>query len=300
MKTFLGVDGGGTKTRGLLIDESGGKLRYAEAGSSNLNSTDAATVSESLKSVIEECTSGLESLPRASCFGLAGASSEKAKRQLGRIISSHGLNNFLIISDAEVALEGAFNGAPGILLIAGTGSSCFGKDKSGNLLRTGGWGWLADDAGSASWIGQRALHEAMRQYDGRSKGSAIQESILLRLGIRNESEITSGLYNPNISRVQLAALAPIVIQLAGSGDGPALVIVQDAVHELAALVRSTAQRMDASSKKVVMSGGLVEHHGIIREMIRNELNGLSFQTGEGLPVEGAAAIALKHVVAEPT
>ena len=73
----------------------------------------------------------------------------------------------LVVNDALVALEAGAGDGPGIVLIAGTGSICYGRNEEGQAARAGGWGYMLGDEGSGWWIGRRALSAVMRQFDGR-------------------------------------------------------------------------------------------------------------------------------------
>ena len=146
MQVFLGVDGGGTQTRSRLVDEHGSVLGRGLAGSSNLHQIDAATFRANLHSVVTQAFAELDpdSIElSAACFGLAGVSSSKAHEQAQAVIAELKLSpvaTISILTDAHIALTGGLAGAPGIVLLAGTGSACFGNDAEGKLCRTGGWG----------------------------------------------------------------------------------------------------------------------------------------------------------------
>jgi glucosamine kinase len=264
MQVYLGVDGGGSKTRSLLVDANGQVIGSGIAGPSNVHHIADATLRDTLRDLIDQATANLD-LDRielaAACFGLSGLSTTEAKARLGSVLleleltPTHGIS---IITDAEIALTGAFAGATGIILIAGTGSACFGKDTEGQLHRTGGWGSIADDAGSGSWMGQRALQSAVRQADQREEQTELQHEIFKQLKIESLDEIITRLHQPTLSKAELAALAPSVLNLAKAGDTAASAIIDDAITELATLVQTTQQKMQSSETRLALLGGLFE------------------------------------------
>lgn len=291
METYLGIDGGGSKTRALLVDAKGCKLHYAESGPSNLNAYGDDIVRTSLSDVYHQCIKVTNTVPTASCFGLAGAGNTITREKLKVIIEKFCPQDSTITSDAAIALEGAFGGGPGILLIAGTGSVCLGKSSDGKVVQTGGWGWLADDAGSAGWIGQRALEIALQQNDGRIDGRAVRDAVFIQLGISTSEEISPKLYQPLLGRYEIAALSHCVLELAQSGDDTAQHIYQCALDELEKLVRATANKLGNNKPALVLTGGLLAHNpGFQRDLI-SRLSEFDIQKSQMTALEGAVALA---------
>src|SRR6185436_17233044 len=120
--------------------------------------------------------------------------------------------------DCRIALAGGLSGRPGIVLIAGTGSSCFGMNAAGEAWRSGGWGHLLADEGSGYWLGVKGLEAAVRAYDGRGAPTALLDQLQRHLGLPDMNDIMHRLYVTGMSRAELAALAPIVIAAAADGD----------------------------------------------------------------------------------
>lgn len=293
METYLGIDGGGSKTRALLVDAEGNILHTAESGPSNLNAYEFDVVRASLTEVIQQCLDATGEKPRASCFGLAGSSASSTRKALDSIIARFELESARIVTDAEIALEGAFHGGLGILLIAGTGSVCFGKSPDGTIHRTGGWGWLADDAGSAAWIGQKALEAAVQQHDGRIDGHTMKNAVFSRLGIHSGSEINLKLYQPPLSRSALGELATSVMELKQARDPIASAIHEEALHALDKLVHTTADKMGHKSSEVALAGGLLTHNPGFAEGLKARLKEFTIGQPRSSPLQGAIALARK-------
>lgn len=291
--TLIGIDGGGTRTRGMLVDATGTLISTSEAGPSNLNQSDLKTVTASLRSVIESCLEQSDTPPLATCLGLAGASAPKVRDALIPILQELLDCPFELTTDAEIALDGAFAGDDGILLIAGTGSVCLGREKGKGLVRSGGWGGLVDDAGSANRIGQRAVFQSLREMDGRAPVSTLGPVIFEALGVRELGQILDRIYHPPLTPADFGRLAPVVCNLAKSGEPSADAIIEEAVTELEQLVRATAKQLPGSAHRVCFSGGLLEHNSIVSRRLRARLNDLTIETAVLPPVSGAVLWAAK-------
>ena len=287
MTTFLGIDGGGTRTRALLVDATGRVLSETQDGPSNLNHASETTVCTSLQSVIRTCTEKTNTPPVAICLGLAGATSPEVANMVTSFVRELVPSRIEVISDAEVALAGAFADGPGILLIAGTGSVCLGQTTDHTFVRSGGWGQLVDDAGSASWIGRQALSESLRQADGRASPTELRDNIFAALGVSNRGQIIERLYRPSMNPTQLGQLAPSVCEMAEAGDRSARKICVAAVNELDQLVRAVAKKMCKSERRVCFTGGLLEHQPFIRERLRERLKPCEIIPPMLTPVSGA-------------
>ncbi|HBM86219.1 MAG TPA: hypothetical protein DD423_05475 [Opitutae bacterium] len=302
MQVFLGVDGGGTQTRSLLVDELGTVLGRGLAGSTNIHQCDAATFRANLHSVVEQAFAGMDTDSielAAACFGIAGLSTPKAHQQAEAVIAELKLRPkaVSILTDAHIALSGGLAGAPGMVLLAGTGSACFGIDADGSLRRTGGWGSIADDGGSGGWIGRQAIECAIRQADGRRSGELLKNAIFEQLKISSLDQVIQRLHAESIQWNEIAALCPTVLQLAQSGDADANQIVQRAIDELVALIRATAAKLDLTAIPLVLMGGLVDNDSFftqrLSKQIRQTVPEIEIQPPHLPPVAGAVLEAFK-------
>jgi len=132
-----------------------------------------------------------------------------------------------------VALHAAFDGGPGILLNAGTGSSVFARDPGGRLHRSGGYGWQMDDEGGGYWIGRHALGLAAREHDGRGPTSTLLARLIAALGLVDFNDLVR--WAATAAPWQVAALAPHVLSAAKEGERVAQTLVEQAATELVGL-----------------------------------------------------------------
>ena len=245
MSLYLAIDAGGTKTRCLLADETR-VLARASTGTVKLMRVAESEATKRLRVMLAEAAASagvsLTEVKRT-CFGLAGSSSESVRRWAREAIAGAGVGGELsICGDEEIALDAAFRGGPGILVVAGTGSNAIGRAPDGTLFGAGGWGPVLGDEGSGYWIGLEAIRSALRlQDDGDERGEA---AALLRemesaFGLASLGELVAlgNLRAPSATAAppDFAALAPVVVRCAREGNGLAASILLRAGEELADL-----------------------------------------------------------------
>ena len=138
-------------------------------------------------------------------------------------------------NDLENALEGALAGAPGINIIAGTGSNCGGRNSRGEFKHCGAWHYiLGGDEGSAYWIAWNLLKEYSRQSDGRDKKTLLYDAVNRALDLHSDDEMVVRVVNEwNLDRARIAGLAPVVSKLYDEGDPYAKLILTNCAKELA-------------------------------------------------------------------
>ena len=240
----IGIDGGGTKTAAMIADLKGNVLAKHTAGPSNFQIIGVEKSAHVIFSLMRDCCDlvGCSSKNiRGTTIGLAGAGRpgdrKKVAERLRTLASAKkfSLKRIQIESDARIALEGAFDGGPGIILIAGTGSIAFGKDRDGNIHRAGGWGRILGDEGGGYFIGNEGLKAVCRHCDGRSGPTLLTALIAKKFGLKTSADIITAIYEDNFN---LALLAPLVFEAAELGDAPFVDIVRHASGELAEHVRA--------------------------------------------------------------
>lgn len=195
-KYLIGLDGGGTKTKCVITDFNFNPLYTCQGGPSNFLLIGTQIVSETILSLILESISYLKISPddiASILIGTTGAGrqndAQKLKIDFTQYAESKGYSfkSFNVDSDARIALEGAFSGGPGSLLIAGTGSVIFGKDRNHQIHRVGGFGRLIGDEGSGNTLGRRGLNQVAKEFDGRGDKTLLTELLIRDFGITDSS-----------------------------------------------------------------------------------------------------------------
>ena len=267
MDFIAGIDGGGTKTRVVCAAPDGRELDSALFGPFNLNSIGP----ERFSALLEEICAYLhrQGRCRALCIGSAGISNGEMNRLVEAAMSRAGIENWKLVGDQVIALQGALSGQPGIALIAGTGSICFGRNGAGEYARSGGWGHLIGDEGSGYALGRDALGAVARAWDGWGEKTLLTRLLAEKFGLDDQKKIISYTYGGDKSRI--AALAPLVEQAAGEDDPAALEIIRENAVKMTGLVGAVAHRLGLTGGKVAMLGGLLEHETRLRRAFVAEM-----------------------------
>jgi N-acetylglucosamine kinase-like BadF-type ATPase len=236
----------------------------------------------------------------SSCFGLAGAASAENKEEICDMLvnlTPVPSESPILTSDAHIALIGALANRPGLMLIAGTGSICLGRDADGGTHRTGGWGPSYDDLGSGSWIGQEAVRACFQESDGRRPSGVWQRNVLSRLRCAAVEDLLCKLKHGEICNPQVAALAPMVIQLAQSGLESAQDIIDRAVDELVRAVAVTGSKCKLEEAPLVLMGGLLDKSESFKARFADALEKtaphIKIQKRLMAPIVGAVVVACK-------
>ena len=267
MGLFLAIDAGGTKTRCLLADDTQ-VLARASTGSVKLMRVTEAEATARLRGMLAEVSEAaavsLSGVTRT-CIGIAGSTIDAVREWAQREIGSVAGGDLVLCGDEEIALEGAFQGGPGILVIAGTGSNVMGRAADGTMYGAGGWGPALGDEGSGYWIGAEALKAAFWAKD-RGVATTLLEEIGEFWGVKSLGEIVE-MANARPSP-DFAALAPIVTKCAESGDDLAIAVLERAGDELADQVALVATKMKESGGSgkwsVAYTGSVLEHISLVR------------------------------------
>ena len=258
----LGIDGGGSRTRALLCDAHGQIIGQGLSGGTNPRTCSTAELKAHLQEAIEQTTRSIDySKIIAAHFGLAGTGDPETRAKV-KTITKELLNvqtTCTIGHDLEVALVGGLGNKTGIVLVAGTGSACYGRTCDGRSAKCGDWGDLVDDVGSGSWIGLRGLQACVSQTDGRLTESPLKQAVMGFLKIDHMNTFKARIHDSGLSRSERARLAPIILDLASAGDAVSISIVGEGVDALSNCVFSTSRQLDIEVPSVLLAGGLLRH-----------------------------------------
>ncbi len=325
MRIVLGIDGGGTQTQACIADESGRVLAMASAGPGNFQSIGVEQAVANVRDAERRArvAAGIgEHRYDAVFVGLAGAGSDADRAAVLPYLVKLNLTapgTLHLDHDMRIAHAGALLGRPGIVVIAGTGSAVFGVSEAGETMRACGWGSAFDDPGSAYDIGRRAISEVIAVADGRSESSAMSRRVTASLLGLSEPELRIGepdSVSPDLGRLRaavlslgptgegrakVAALAPLVLNIASDGDAAAQTIVREAVQPLARGVKAVAHRLRFNSPAIMTAivGGLTKGGGAylspLHQAILEAAPQVRVTEAELSPVVGAVILALQSI-----
>ncbi len=254
-----GIDAGGSKTECIIFDRKENKiLARVVTGPANYQVVGIDKACQEIKLAIDEAKkkADIKKIPLLG-IGMAGVGRKKDRKRLKNKLSKLlEVENFYLNDDGYIALLGATGGEKGIVVIAGTGSIAYALKKSGEKIRSGGWGPLIGDEGSGFWIGIEAIKKAVRAEENRENNTLLVKLIKEHYSFNELQELIPFIYDNDLPRKKIARLAPGVFELAQKGDILSKQLVKKAVFELSLLVSSLRERLDYKENKIAVSGGL--------------------------------------------
>ena len=301
MKYLIVFNCGATKTDCALADINGNILYTTTGGAANFLVSGTEGTSGIIMSLLNDCIkkfntdySEIENI----VIGAAGAGrkkdAEKLKSSLLEIFSSDGIKikSLKVVSDAQIALEGAFPNEDGCILIAGTGSIIYGKDENGNIYRAGGFGRLIGDEGSGFSIGRKGLQAVAKYYDDRGDETLIVKLIKEKYSIKTAEELITKVYKENFD---IASIAEVVIIAAKNEDHIAHNILLEETDELILHISTMMKKMDTDELCVSFAGSLISNKNIYSDMLRDKIKtslpSVKIVAPKHSPIEGALLLA---------
>jgi len=259
MTYSLGLDGGGTKTECVVLDANGQVAGQGVAGPSNALRVGfgaaAGALTLAARAALTSASAQMTQVT-AVCAGLAGAGRPSVANRVLAFLAAEFPQAFVhATTDLEIALEAAVGGGPGVVLIAGTGSSAYGRNAEGKTARAGGYGpWLGDE-GSAFDVGRRVLAAAALARDEGEPPTRLAERIFAALACSDWDDLTERIAR-NTDEV-FPAIFPVVIEAAEAGDRVARDILLDAATALASLADIVIRRLGLADGEFALatSGG---------------------------------------------
>ncbi|MDR1497806.1 MAG: hypothetical protein LBS59_05265 [Puniceicoccales bacterium] len=315
---YAGVDGGGTKTRALVVAPDGHCVAHAIGESSNINTAGVASAADNMESVLAKAAekNGLAPNYAAVFFGMAGVNDSTAARLVTNLVNQFStvkMSGFEVANDTRALHAATFGVGSGIVLIVGTGSKCYGRTNDNREWEAGGVDYLVSDEGSAHDIAVRGIKAALRAADGRGPATALERIIFTALRLSEYGEISQRIHqdsleNPGqpMTKAEIAALAKYVTQACSEGDAVARQVVVDALDSVIETVVAVAHKLGFSPEglQVGITGGVILNEpgaSIFKERLQKALPGAKTLVPRIPPVAGAAirALALGGVAVTP-
>jgi len=310
MRTYLGVDGGGSKTLFLLIDETGkvlashaeGTAYYPEIGLEALKKLLARGIGQ----ILRKATLATSDLSFA-FLGLPAYGEDSALLATLDTAPASVLptGRYRCGNDMVCGWAGALAGADGISIAADTGSIAYGE-YAGRPARAGGWGELFSDEGSAYWIAREGLRLFSRMSDGRVPRGPLYELVRRHFVLQHDLDLCAAIYGKRrAQRSQFAQLSQLVVEAATAGDATARALFVEAADELAEIVDAVRNQLRVPAEErlpVSCSGGMFEAHDLLRAPLKDALatppRNYSF-VGARLPSDAGAAVHAANLSGTP-
>lgn len=295
MRYVVGIDAGGTKTVGLLADETGAVVAEARGSGANLQTDGELQVEKVFAEIMETLSS--HHPVSAVCLGIAGVDRPHDESVIRGILRRLGHRETArVVNDGAIALVAGAPGRVGVVVLAGTGSICYGADLTGRTARAGGYGFLLADEGSGYWLGHQSLRAAVRAADGRGPETRLQGLLFEALGVTSVAELIPRVYEKGLPKHRIAVLASLVQTAYDQGDAVAATLIDAAGRELGLAARSVARQLQLGDDPypLVLAGGVFKGCPSVVDSLTRQLElpaaRPALLTVE--PARGAVALAL--------
>lgn len=292
-KQVLAIDGGQSTTLALAASPDGTIWGYGLAGPSN--HIDEPGGRERLQNAITGAIQGaLAGAPPEQvthvCLGMTGAPTE-AREVAARLLPQAAVE---AVYDWVTALAGASRAQPGVVIIGGTGAVAYGRLEDGRDARSGGWGYLMGDEGSAYDLGIRALRAACQASDGRAEPTQLTWRVPRHFGQADLMGVRRVVYSPAIGRPEIAGLAVVVTEAALDGDTTARGLLEQAGCDLATTALAVIRQLEQveAGMMVYPTGGVFRAGDLVLDPLRAFLRQHSSASQVSLPAFSPAVGAL--------
>lgn len=298
----VGIDGGGSRTRAMIADETGKEIVSVEGGPSAVRPGQAEASADAIAATIKDALAACDMthvVPKVLCVGVAGVGRDVEREALWQALMSREVAEDVVVHpDAMIALDDAFGDGPGLMVISGTGSVGYGRGPAGSFARCGGWGPMCGDEGSGAWIGRKALSIVTAAFDGREPDTLLTGAVLTAAEVNEVADLVA--WGATATPATLATLAPVVLSVAQGGDLRANSLVTLAVEELVLHARTLARQLFGDERAAVplaLGGGLLAKGTLLRKRMVHRLKtavpGAQLREEDVVPVRGAVRGALR-------
>jgi N-acetylglucosamine kinase-like BadF-type ATPase len=295
---YLGIDGGGTKTKLVLMDKKENIIAEALGGPSSIDTVTTDVTGESITTAWNTICNEIGYVPKIdSVFaGLGGIVHDYHSENIKSLIYHlDGITTSTLITvknDMYNALASSLKFSNTIALIVGTGMVAFGIDKSGKTYKSGGWGYKEGDSGSAYDLGFQAIRKMIRAYDNRLENTDFTQAIYQVLELKSVNNFVDTLEEWSGNRTRIASLAPIVTKFANQGDIHAVSIVEQATDELASAVKAVYEKLSLTETTCVVIGSLGNADGVFKDLLHSKIVSLGSIKPIAPKVDPAVAAAI--------
>lgn len=304
---FLGIDGGGTKTTFLLIDEKGNIISRAMLSTCNIKQIGPKSFKKKLEKGIDKiCTKANLTINdiNHTFLGLSGYGENKEDITRMEKVAEEilGNNKFTCGNDVEAGWAGSLACNPGVNIVLGTGSIAYGVNPDGDNARSSGWGHICGDEGSAYWIAKKGIEVFTKQSDHRFEKTLMYDLLKKELNISKDFDIIKLITNDfKGDRTKIASIAKHIYSAAIENDKFAIEIFRLAAYEAFLMAMSVISQLNFNPENdeiiVSYSGSVFDSGSLILDPLKQffKINNIKISLQKPLltPDKGAALYALK-------
>ena len=296
MKYYLGIDGGGTKTTAIICDENAQLISRFVGESINYNSVGMETARKNLKLTVDGALATHDIKLSAAFIGMS-AISERADDDFTKKLCEGIIDcdKITMDSDVYIGLEAMRCDGAAAMVISGTGSMAVGRLPDGEIIHTGGWGYILGDEGSGYAICIDALRAAICGYEGSAEKTLLTDAVKEHYQVNDMLELIDIFYDPPMPRSEIAKLARLVFSCAEK-DAVADAIIKNHAKLLANTVSALLAQLPEGTP-LGLWGGIFENYEKFRNYFSATVNERFPETKinvlEYAPEYGAVFAAIK-------
>lgn len=297
---IIGVDGGGTKTLGVLFTEEGIEKKRVIFGFANF-SVDEAISKHNIENTLTELTKDLLEKDKILQIelGIAGASKLEDKEEYVQKLSDKYKTNVDMVTDADIALYSILKDEDksAIMVLGGTGSVIMSNENH-EINMIGGFGHLLGDEGSSYHLSITALKNIIDEYENKEKFSYLSQEILKEINAENHYDIKNFVYNS--SKSEIAKLSKFIAEYAMKGDLEAIEMFKEEGKHLSRQTISAFNQFKLNYPVIIgLRGGFLKNAPFVKETLIKELDkekiNYEIREEEVEPIIGAYYLALTKI-----
>lgn len=308
LKYILGVDGGGSKTFAILVDEAGrilgkgisghGNYQYKTVGIEGALNNYRSAINQAL----HEANLTIEKVDFAQ-FGLAGADREKDFATLRPAIESLGFRQWDIVCDTYEGLRTGSSTNVGVVLVCGSGTNAAGRNPAGETKQIGGFGYLFGDTAGGNYLAQEAFRAACRDFERRGPETLLSQKIATYYGRGNMGEVMELYYDNEYYHTNLD-MCKLLHEAADENDYVSICILRNVGQELGIAANSVIHHLGGFGDldiPIVLVGSVIQKGknkhllNALSDEISKENETFHLVIPEMTPALGAVLIGMDHL-----
>ncbi|GGG21940.1 N-acetylglucosamine kinase [Paenibacillus abyssi] len=306
MRFVIGVDGGGSKTHAVVMDEKGKKLGEGVSGCGNHQfggiEQAIAHINEAVELALQEAGLPPQAVDYV-MFGLAGADREYDFNILRPALAALPYANWDVVCDTMEGLRIGSRDNQGVILVCGSGTNAAGRNAKGETIQTGGFGYLYGDAAGGGAMAQETFRAAVRSWEQREIPSVLTELVPRYFGQESMEALVNDCLDKEMGVVP-SDLTIVLHQAADQGDELAIRLLKETGRELGLAGLSVIRRLggfEGGTIPIVLVGSVLQQgrnpHLLqaLLDVLEQDGQSVELVIPDMAPVYGAVMLAMDRM-----